>query len=208
MAGASGGRGIPEAAVLSLAAGADLLCLGADNTVAEVREVQAAIVAAVAGGRLDEERLAEAAKAVSGLAGCRLTRWRCSPHDSQALAAGAARSVTVSGPAPAAGRRARGPGGLGRQHRDRRRAVGAARRPRRRTGRRPTCPTGRWCSRSATRTASPTCSPPWPPLRSGSVVVEWGWPGRRTDDLPTVDARGWSQPGAVAVGDVLRGAGW
>ncbi len=70
MAGASGGRGIPEAAVLSLAAGADLLCLGADNTVAEVREVQAAIVAAVAGGRLDEERLAEAAKAVSGLAGC------------------------------------------------------------------------------------------------------------------------------------------
>ncbi len=43
---------------------------------------------------------------------------------------------------------------------------------------------------------------------AGSVVVEWGWPGRRTDDLPTVDARGWSQPGAVAVGDVLRGAGW
>ena len=33
----------------------------------------------------------------------------------------------------------------------------------------------------------------------GTVVVEWGWPGRRTDDLPTIDARGWSQPGAVAV---------
>ena len=42
----------------------------------------------------------------------------------------------------------------------------------------------------------------------GSVVVEWGWPGRRTDDLPTVDARGWSRPGAVAVTEVLRKAGW
>jgi beta-N-acetylhexosaminidase len=47
--------------------------------------------------------------------------------------------------------------------------------------------------------------------RSGSVVVEWGWPGadgRSSDDLPTIDARGWSQPGAVAVTDVLRKAGW
>ena len=43
---------------------------------------------------------------------------------------------------------------------------------------------------------------------SGAVVVEWGWPGRRTDDLPTIHARGWSQPGAVAVTDVLRKAGW
>ena len=29
-------------------------------------------------------------------------------------------------------------------------------------------------------------------------------PAARTDDLPTIDARGWSQPGAVAVTDVLR----
>jgi beta-N-acetylhexosaminidase len=43
---------------------------------------------------------------------------------------------------------------------------------------------------------------------AGSVVVEWGWPGRRTDGLATIDARGWSQPGAVAVTDVLRKAGW
>jgi beta-N-acetylhexosaminidase len=42
----------------------------------------------------------------------------------------------------------------------------------------------------------------------GSVVVEWGWPGRRTDGLPTIQARGWSRPGAVAVTDVLRKAGW
>ena len=45
---------------------------------------------------------------------------------------------------------------------------------------------------------------------TGSVVVEWGWPAPdgRDDDLPTIDARGWSQPGAVAVRDVLRKAGW
>ena len=42
-------------------------------------------------------------------------------------------------------------------------------------------------------------------------MVEWGWPspaGRRADQLPTIDARGWSQPGAVAVTDLLRKAGW
>ena len=55
----------------------------------------------------------------------------------------------------------------------------------------------------------------WVPLRAEleerlgvRVVVEWGWPGRRTDDLPTLEARGWSQPGARAVIEVLRKAGW
>jgi beta-N-acetylhexosaminidase len=41
-----------------------------------------------------------------------------------------------------------------------------------------------------------------------AVVVEWGWPGRRTDGLATVVAHGWSAPGAVAVTEVLRAAGW
>ena len=67
MAGASAGLGIPQAAVLSVA-GADLLCIGADNSVAQVREIQTALVGAVRSGRLSEQRLAEAAKAVSGLA--------------------------------------------------------------------------------------------------------------------------------------------
>src|SRR4029079_1096595 len=67
MAGASAARGIPEAAVLSIAAGADLLCIGADNSVAQVREIQAALVDAVHSARLDAERLAEAATAVSRL---------------------------------------------------------------------------------------------------------------------------------------------
>ena len=67
MAGASGGRGIPEAAVAALAAGADLLCLGADKDAALVREVQAAVVAAVRSGRLSEDRLVEAADRIAGL---------------------------------------------------------------------------------------------------------------------------------------------
>ncbi|MEQ6900158.1 glycoside hydrolase family 3 N-terminal domain-containing protein [Nocardioides sp. YIM 152588] len=50
MAGASGedgsGRGIPEAAVLALVAGADLLCVGPDKEAALIRETRAAIVAA------------------------------------------------------------------------------------------------------------------------------------------------------------------
>ncbi|WP_141014328.1 glycoside hydrolase family 3 N-terminal domain-containing protein [Nocardioides sambongensis] len=61
MAGASAGRGIPAAAVLSLAAGADLLCIGPDKPAALVREVQAAIVAAVEDGSLPLQRLRDAA---------------------------------------------------------------------------------------------------------------------------------------------------
>ena len=68
MAGASAGRGIPEAAVLALDAGADLLCLGADKEVDLMLAVQAAVVAAVRAGRLAEERLAEAAARVERLA--------------------------------------------------------------------------------------------------------------------------------------------
>jgi len=70
MAGASGGgRGIPEAAVQALLAGADLLCLGADKDADLVRSVQSAIVAAVGSGRLPEQRLADAAARVARIAG-------------------------------------------------------------------------------------------------------------------------------------------
>jgi beta-N-acetylhexosaminidase len=72
MAGASAGRGIPEAAVLSLASGVDLLCLGPERPATSVREVQAAIVAAVTTGRLDRQRLLDAVaridRMVAGLA--------------------------------------------------------------------------------------------------------------------------------------------
>ncbi|HET6939716.1 MAG TPA: glycoside hydrolase family 3 N-terminal domain-containing protein [Nocardioides sp.] len=204
MAGASAVRGIPEAAVLSVAAGADLLCIGADNSVDQVRGIQAALVEAVRSGRLSEERLAEAAKAVTGLS----VRAGAGPElDHEVLAAGATRSVTVAGVVPPlAGAhvvRVDSPGTI---------AIGAA----------------PWGLRADSVVAPGTTGLPEGPLvlqvrdahrqpdvlatlaaaPVGSVVVEWGWPARRTDDLPTIEARGWSQPGAAAVTDVLRRAGW
>ncbi len=67
MAGACAGRGIPEAAVLSLAAGADLLCIGPEKPESLVRETQAAIVAAVDAGRLTRERLEEAVARIDAM---------------------------------------------------------------------------------------------------------------------------------------------
>ena len=56
MRGISGTVGVPEAAVLALAAGADALCLGHDLHEEAVEQVHAAIVGAVRSGRLAEER--------------------------------------------------------------------------------------------------------------------------------------------------------
>lgn len=67
MAGASGDRGIPAAAVAALAAGADLLCIGTRNTDAQVGEIAAAIDAAVADGSLPAARLADAIARVEAL---------------------------------------------------------------------------------------------------------------------------------------------
>ncbi len=205
MAGASGGRGIPEAAVLSIGAGADLLCIGPDKDVALVRAIQSALVDAVRTGRLAEERLADAAKAVGGLAVTPEPGPELDPHD---LSAGAALSVTVSGRLPAlAGAqvvRVDSPGTI---------AIGAA----------------PWGLAADIVVAPGDIVLPDGPLvlqvrdahrqpdvlatlaaaaGRDAVVVEWGWPVRRTDSLPTIEARGWSQPGAVAVTDVLRKAGW
>ncbi|MFF2370956.1 glycoside hydrolase family 3 protein [Agromyces sp. NPDC058110] len=67
MKGASGVHGIPEAAVRALAAGCDLLCIGADNTDAQLSEIVDAVEAAVAAGRIPVERIAEAAARVRAL---------------------------------------------------------------------------------------------------------------------------------------------
>lgn len=64
MAAASGGRGVPAAAVLALRAGADLLCLGPADTGDEIDEVVAAVLAAVAAGDLAPERLESATERV------------------------------------------------------------------------------------------------------------------------------------------------
>ena len=68
MAGASSPGGLPESAVRALAAGCDLLCLGNDNTAEQVDAIVRAVEDAVADGRLDAARLAEAVRRVRGLA--------------------------------------------------------------------------------------------------------------------------------------------
>ncbi|MFY9934354.1 MAG: glycoside hydrolase family 3 N-terminal domain-containing protein, partial [Streptosporangiaceae bacterium] len=59
--------GIPGAAVLAVAAGTDLVCLGRDGSEAEYLAVREALVAAVRDGSLDGERLEEAAGRVARL---------------------------------------------------------------------------------------------------------------------------------------------
>ncbi|MGH3739605.1 MAG: glycoside hydrolase family 3 protein, partial [Micromonosporaceae bacterium] len=68
MRGACAEIGIPEAAVRSLAAGADLLCIGAEVDEELVESVAAAICAAVREGRLDADRLEQAAARTAELA--------------------------------------------------------------------------------------------------------------------------------------------
>ena len=60
MKGASGDVGIAEAAVLALAAGCDLLCIGTDNADEQLNQIESAIVTAIDDGRLGADRLAEA----------------------------------------------------------------------------------------------------------------------------------------------------
>jgi beta-N-acetylhexosaminidase len=61
--------GIPGAAVLAVAAGTDLLCLGRDGSEDDYIAVRDALVAAVRDGALDGERLEEAADRVARLRG-------------------------------------------------------------------------------------------------------------------------------------------
>ena len=61
--------GIPRAAVLAVAAGTDLLCLGRDGSESDYLAVREALVAAVRDGALDGARLEEAADRVARLRG-------------------------------------------------------------------------------------------------------------------------------------------
>jgi beta-N-acetylhexosaminidase len=67
MKAASAVFGIPEAAVLAVTAGVDLLCLGRDTDEAMYHAVRAAIADAVASGRLAGGRLEEASSRVASL---------------------------------------------------------------------------------------------------------------------------------------------
>jgi beta-N-acetylhexosaminidase len=68
MRGAAGGIGLAGAAVRSLAAGADLLCLGARITEDLIEQVVAGIAEAVRSGELPADRLADAAHRAGALA--------------------------------------------------------------------------------------------------------------------------------------------
>lgn len=67
MKAASAVFGIPEAAVLAVIAGVDLLCLGRDTDEAMYHAIRAALADAVAAGRLPGGRLEEAAARVASL---------------------------------------------------------------------------------------------------------------------------------------------
>jgi len=76
--------GIPEAAVLAVAAGTDLLCFGRDQDRLTHRRVRDALVEAVRAGRLAASRLEESAARVSGL-----RRWAAAARGLAAGSAGA-----------------------------------------------------------------------------------------------------------------------
>ncbi len=77
--------GIPEAAVLAVIAGTDLLCLGRDQDHLSFLAVKAALVEAVRSGRLPGERLEEAAARVA-----ELREWTASAASGLGAAANAA----------------------------------------------------------------------------------------------------------------------
>lgn len=87
MAGASRGRGVPEAAVLALAAGVDLLCLGSESTPEQVEAVRSHVVTAVGRGRLGRDRVLDAAGRVRDLVQgvARLRATRASGHTEPAV---------------------------------------------------------------------------------------------------------------------------
>jgi beta-N-acetylhexosaminidase len=108
MKAASAVLGIPEAAVLAVIAGVDLLCLGRDTDEAMYYAVRAALADAVASGRLASARLEEAAARVAAL-----RAWVASARDSSGSGSGSAsgdgiglvaarRALRRSGPVPAA----------------------------------------------------------------------------------------------------------
>jgi beta-N-acetylhexosaminidase len=89
--------GIGPAAVRALAAGADLLCIGAEVDHALVETVAAEIVAGVGDGRLDPARLEEAGERTAAMAAWARTGRPAVPHDTDLGYAAARRAIRVEG---------------------------------------------------------------------------------------------------------------
>jgi beta-N-acetylhexosaminidase len=202
MAGACTGRGIPAAAVAALAAGCDLLCTGPDKDAALVRDIQAAIIAAVQTGTLAEERLAEAAARVAGRPRLCSTPMRL---DAGRQLAGARAALRVDGELPdltdalLARVEPEGPTGIG------------------------TVPWGIPCeavpatsfapnvpvilqTRDAHR--HPAVLELIEQLPRPVVVVDYGWPGPWPLPAPRISTHGASLPAQAAVAELLQSRGW
>jgi beta-N-acetylhexosaminidase len=96
--------GMPEAAVLAVAAGTDLLCLGRDQDQLSYLAVRDALVAAAASGRMPPERLEDAAARVAELRAWAAAARLSGPAAGQAAADGedvglaaARRAIRVTG---------------------------------------------------------------------------------------------------------------
>jgi beta-N-acetylhexosaminidase len=89
--------GIPEAAVLAVIAGTDLLCLGRDTDQLTFLAVKGALVAAVRAGRLPGERLEEAAARVA-----ELRAWTAGALQDPGSAAGRLANAVAGRPGPGA----------------------------------------------------------------------------------------------------------
>ncbi len=214
MAGASAGRGIPEAAVLALVAGCDLLCIGPDKPASLVEDLRAAIVRAVAMGRLPQERLVEAADRVRRLpapsavssASERDDRWQAEVARSALLVEGdvpdLSGALVVSVDTPANIAVGEVPWGLVPDQRvDPRSPAGL-------DGVRPDAPLVVQVRDAHRR---PEVLALLGSLARGGrrvVVVEWGWPAPCDVGLPRISTRGSSGPGVAAVTELLREAGW
>jgi beta-N-acetylhexosaminidase len=210
MAGVSGTRSIPEAAVMSLDAGADLLCLGSYTDPAQVREIQRAVVDAVRAGRLSEERLREAVARLDGLPATSTTPLAEAVDDAAQLA-GARRAVEIDRPLPDLT-------GATMVQVTTRASIAVGEVP--------------WGVRSDARVTPdaedvPGAGPLVLQVRDAHrypgiarlvarlcergrrvVLVEWGWPGPYDGPAARICTHGYSRPMLNAVTEILVAAGW
>lgn len=213
MAGASAERGIPAAAVLSLAAGADLLVLGPDKPASLVRDTAAAIVAAVESGELPLERLQDAAARIDRLLAGTQPRPEATldPRFEQRSLDGARRALATASDLTNLPNLA---GALVVSvETDANIAVGdvpwglppdVVVRPGEPLPDLPDVPLVVQVRDAHRR---PDVGRTVAELERAAVLVEWGWPGTY-DGPPRLCPQGFSRPGVTAVTEVLRRSGW
>ncbi|GGU24901.1 glycoside hydrolase family 3 protein [Nocardioides albus] len=216
MAGASAQRGIPAAAVLSLAAGADLLVLGPDKPASLVRDTAAAIVAAVESGELPLERLQDAVARVDRLlADFPGTQQHpeTDPRFEQRSIEGARRALATASDL------AEIPDLTGARvvtiDTEANIAVGdvpwglppdVVLRPGEPL---PDLPDAPLIVQVRDAHRRPDVGRTVAQLRSAAVLVEWGWPGAYDGQgLPRLCPQGFSLPGVTAVTEMLQRSGW